>query len=62
VVEEGPTHQAGLQGSGDTARIDRVEVPLGGDVIVAIDDQSVTGMDHPIVCLVEELGPVRRSG
>ncbi len=57
VVEESPAEKAGLQGSDERARIDGVEVPIGGDVIIAVEDRQVSGMDDLIVYLVEETRP-----
>jgi len=57
VVEDSPADEAGLRGSDETARIHGTEVPIGGDVIVAIDERQVTGMDDLIVYLVEETEP-----
>jgi 2-alkenal reductase len=60
VVEDSPAERAGLQGSEDTARIDGVELAIGGDVIIAVDEQPISGMDDLIVYLVEETRPGQR--
>jgi serine protease Do len=41
----GPADLAGVKGSERTATIDDQEVPVGGDVITAIDDQPVKSFD-----------------
>jgi 2-alkenal reductase len=59
-VEGGPAAEAGLRGSQETVTIDGNEVQIGGDVIVAIDDLPVQGMDDLIVYLVKETEPGQR--
>ena len=41
VVRGGPADKAGLRGSAKTAEINGHEVKIGGDVIIAIDDNSL---------------------
>jgi S1-C subfamily serine protease len=41
VLEDGPAIKAGLRGSNSTTSISGFDVPIGGDVIVQIDDQVV---------------------
>ena len=57
VTEGGPAENAGLHGAGETIRIDGAEARIGGDVIIAIEDHAVTGMDDLIVYLVKETRP-----
>jgi 2-alkenal reductase len=57
VPDDGPADKAGLRGSEETVEIDGVELPVGGDVIVAIDEQPVVEMDDLIVYLVRETQP-----
>lgn len=57
VTTNSPADRAGLQGAEETVTIDGAEAQIGGDVIVAIDDQPVTGMDDLIVYLVKETRP-----
>ena len=45
VTPGSPAAKAGLQGSSGTRLVDGVEVPTGGDVIVAIDGTPVTSFD-----------------
>lgn len=56
-VEDGPAAEAGLQGSDRRVRQNDTELPVGGDVVIAIDDQPVHTMDDLIVYLVEETRP-----
>ncbi|MDI7274967.1 MAG: trypsin-like peptidase domain-containing protein [Anaerolineae bacterium] len=49
VVRGGPAAAAGLRGSSGTDRVDGVEVPVGGDVIVAIDGEPVADFDSLLV-------------
>ncbi len=46
VTQGGPADNAGLQGSTKQATIDGEDVPVGGDVIIAIDGQSVTRFEN----------------
>jgi 2-alkenal reductase len=48
VVDGGPADQAGLRGSDRQATIDGQQLPVGGDVITAIDGQAVKSMDELI--------------
>lgn len=57
VVQGGPAAKAGLRGSNKTVKLDGANVEIGGDVIVAIDDQPVRSMDDLIVYLVKETRP-----
>lgn len=42
VIEDGPADRAGLQGSTDTTTVEGFEgVPVGGDVVLEIDGQSI---------------------
>lgn len=57
VVQGSPAARAGLRGSSKTIKLDGASVEIGGDVIVAIDDQPVRSMDDLIVYLVKETRP-----
>jgi S1-C subfamily serine protease len=57
VTEDGPAEDAGLEGSSETTTIDGADARIGGDVIVAVDDQPVRGMDDLIVYPVKETRP-----
>ena len=48
VNPDGPAGKAGLRGSQDQASIDGFDVPVGGDVITAIEGQQVKSMDDLI--------------
>ena len=41
----GPADKAGLRGSSGTKQIDVFSVPVGGDVVIKADGQSVTDFD-----------------
>ncbi len=60
VVDGGPAAAAGLQGSDDTYTFYGDEIPIGGDVITAINDTPVRTMDDLIVYLVEKTQPGQR--
>jgi S1-C subfamily serine protease len=51
VTADSPADSAGLQGSDRQAEIDGQQVPVGGDVIVAVDGQSITEFDDLIAYL-----------
>ena len=57
VAHEGPAERAGLKGSGGTASVDGVDVPLGGDIIVGINGTRIMDMDSLISYLVSENQP-----
>ena len=57
VAQDGPANEAGLQGSDKTLTVAGEEFQLGGDVIIAINDQLVEGMDDLITYLIEETRP-----
>jgi 2-alkenal reductase len=45
VVPGGPAEQAGLQGSSGIVPLSGLDVPTGGDVIVAVDGEPLDGLD-----------------
>jgi S1-C subfamily serine protease len=51
VVPGGPAEQAGIRGGNKTVQVGNVEVPVGGDVITAIDDQPVASLQDLTVYL-----------
>jgi S1-C subfamily serine protease len=51
VVPGGPAEQAGVRGGNETVQVGNVEVPLGGDIITAIDDQPVASLQDLTVYL-----------
>jgi len=56
-TEDGPADEAGVRGSTQTVTLDGAEARIGGDVIIAVDDQPVRTMDDLIVYLVKETQP-----
>ncbi len=48
VAPGSPAAQAGLQGGSQTANVQGQQVPVGGDIITAINGQQVTSMDDLI--------------
>lgn len=57
VVEESPAAEAGLEGTRDTEVVDGEEVPVGGDVVVAIDDEKVRGISDVLLYLARNTEP-----
>lgn len=57
VVRNGPADQAGLRSSQQVLTVAGQEYPYGGDVIIAIQGDPVTGMDDLITYLVENTRP-----
>jgi serine protease Do len=57
VSEGSPAEEAGLRGSERIIRIEGVDVPTGGDVIIAVEDTPIHNMDDLIAYLVEEARP-----
>jgi 2-alkenal reductase len=57
VVQGSPADQAGLRASQKTLTIAGQEYPYGGDIITAIEGESITSMDDLITYLVEHTRP-----
>ena len=57
VTEDSPAERAGLRGSERTVRIQGVDVPTGGDVIIAVEGTPIQTMDDLITYLVEDARP-----
>ena len=57
VTPGGPADQAGVRASGQTTTIDGVQVPMGGDIIVALNGHPVNKFDDLIVWLIRETAP-----
>ncbi len=57
VSKDGPADKAGLVGSDKTLKSAGIEYPLGGDIIVSIDDQPVQDMEDLITYLTGEVHP-----
>ena len=47
----GPAEKAGMQGSSGTKQVNGVPVPVGGDVVVAIDGKPVNNFDDLLVAV-----------
>lgn len=60
VADDGPAEDARLQGSDETVTGNGTTLLVGGDVIIAIDEQRVDTMDDLIVYLVKETRPDQR--
>ncbi len=57
VITDGPADEGGLQGSDETVEIEGLEIPYGGDIIVAIDGSPVETIDDVIAYLVAKTKP-----
>ncbi len=57
VASNGPGAKAGLRGGSREAQVEGISIPMGGDLIVAIDNQNVAGMDDLIAYLVDSTSP-----
>ena len=57
VVPDGPADKAGLVEAEDTRDVDGVTYPVDGDIITAIDDVPVRGIDDLISHMVERTRP-----
>ena len=55
--EDGPAQQADLRGSDRTVESEGVEYPVGGDVIVSINDFPTNEMDELISYLIDKTRP-----
>jgi S1-C subfamily serine protease len=54
-VADGPAEKAGIRGGRRVVRIGNVRLPLGGDVIMAIDGQPIERLDQ-LTLLLEKFG------
>ena len=57
LVSNGPAEDAGLEGSDETLELEGLELPIGGDIIVAIDGDPVETIDDVIAYLVSNTRP-----
>ena len=57
VVEDSPADKAGIRPGNETIEIGSQEYRIGGDVIVAIDDAEVTGIDDVLNYLAQQTEP-----
>ncbi len=57
VSRNGPAAQAGLRGGSREVQVEGIAVPVGGDLITAIDKQNVEGMDDLIAYLIDNTSP-----
>jgi 2-alkenal reductase len=57
VVQGGPADKAGLRGASDSVMQDGIEVPVGGDIVVAIDEQPVNTFDDLLIYVALEARP-----
>ena len=57
ISASGPAAKAGLRGGSTEVQIEGIAVPVGGDVIIAIEGQSVESMDDLIAYLVDSTSP-----
>ena len=55
VLPGGPADAAGIQGGDQLVRIGRYRVPLGGDIIIAVDEQTVDDYQDLTVYLETEM-------
>lgn len=53
VVSGSPADEAGLQGSTRTVNVDGLNVPVGGDVVVAVDGQPVANQNDLLVAIAD---------
>ena len=57
VTTGGPADKAGLRGSTTTVTINGLDIPVGGDVIIAVDQQPIKSMDDVIAYLSDNTTP-----
>lgn len=59
VVKSSPAEEAGLLGSNETITVQDQQVPVGGDVITAIDDEPVSKIEQ-VVSFVRQAEPEQK--
>lgn len=57
VTARGPAEQAGLRGAENTMTVNGLTVPVGGDVITAIDGQLVRSFDELLIYIAMQAEP-----
>ncbi|MCZ7546811.1 MAG: trypsin-like peptidase domain-containing protein [Anaerolineae bacterium] len=57
VTSGGPADDAGLRGNDATVTVDGQDLRVGGDIIIAVNDEPIRFMDELIAYLVEETQP-----
>jgi S1-C subfamily serine protease len=57
VTTGGPADKSGLRGSSKNVTINGQDIPIGGDVIIAVDQQPVQSMDDVIAYLADNTNP-----
>ena len=57
ISPDGPAAQGGMVGSDSSEPMDGVDFPVGGDVLVAIDDVEIEDMDELITYLINNTRP-----
>ncbi len=57
VLADGPASKAGLQGSNDTQTVNGRLIPVGGDVIIAINGSPVNSFDDLLIYIALETTP-----
>ena len=57
VTANGPAEQAGLRGAEDTTTVNGLLVPVGGDVVTAINGQPVNSFDDLLIYIAMQASP-----
>jgi S1-C subfamily serine protease len=57
ITKGGPAEKAGLHGSNKQVKVNRREIEIGGDVIVAIDNQPIESFDDLLVYVAMQTKP-----
>jgi 2-alkenal reductase len=57
ITKGGPAEKAGLHGSDKRVKVNRREIEIGGDVIVAIDNQPIESFDDLLVYVAMQTKP-----
>jgi S1-C subfamily serine protease len=57
ISQNSPAEVAGLRGNNDTDELNGVNYDIGGDIVTAINGQSVTSMDDLVTFLAEQTRP-----
>jgi S1-C subfamily serine protease len=57
VVPNSPAERAGLRGATGVAQVDGAQLPVGGDVVIAVDGTAIDSMGDVIVYLIKSKRP-----
>lgn len=62
VMAGGPAEQAGLRGANEEKAVNGLAIPVGGDVVTAIDGQPINSFDDLLIYIAMQTSPGQKVG